>query len=106
MSWEASAREVREALDTSIPTKWKLDQTLKSGMQDVTSIPETCGILSTEHRRITELDASNLVKLLAQGELSAVQVTEAFCARAAIAHQLVRYLQRIFLASLRLTTRF
>lgn len=93
MTWQASAKEFQEALEASIPAKWKVDPALKEGLQDVTGIPETCGLLSAEDLHITGLDASTLVKMLACGEISAVRVTEAFCARAAIAHQLVRPLK-------------
>lgn len=93
MTWQASAKEFQEALESSIPAKWKVDPALKEGLQDVTGIPETCGLLSAEDLHITGLDASTLVKMLACGEISAVRVTEAFCARAAIAHQLVRPLE-------------
>ncbi|KAL1896131.1 hypothetical protein Sste5346_004873 [Sporothrix stenoceras] len=49
-----------------------------------------------EQLRITELDASALVTLLADRQLTSLQVTEAFCARAAIAHQLVNCLTVFF----------
>lgn len=90
MSWHAAAKEVRDNLDHSIPEKWKLHDSHKKGLKDVTQVPLTCGLLSEDDLRITGLDASCLVAKLAKGELSAAQVTEAFCGRAAIAHQLVR----------------
>lgn len=91
MSWHAAAKEVRDNLDHSIPEKWKLHDSQKKGLKDVTQVPLTCGLLSEDDLRITGLDASSLVAKLAKGELSATQVTEAFCGRAAIAHQLVNY---------------
>lgn len=89
MSWQAAAEDIREALDRSIPTKWKLSQKQKDSLTNVIGVPVTCGLLSDEDLRITGLDASTLVTKLAHGELSATQVTEAFCGRTAIAHQLV-----------------
>lgn len=52
--------------------------------------PAESGLLSAEELAITEQTAAVLVDKLAKGELSSVQVTTAFCKRAAIAHQLVR----------------
>lgn len=90
MSWQEAAREAREAIERAIPDKWRLQQGSAEGLKDVTQVPATCGLLSDAELRITELDASSLVKKLASGALSATQVTDAFCGRAAIAHQLVR----------------
>ena len=89
MSWETAAKDVREAIDKAIPQKWKLQGTLKIESRDVRDIPRTCGLLSSEELHITEQTATDLVKKLASGELSSSQVVEAFCARAAVAHQLV-----------------
>lgn len=51
--------------------------------------PEKSGILSADELRITTLSATDLVTYLARGELKSVDVTLAFCKRAALAHQLV-----------------
>uniref|UniRef100_A0A8H7N5D9 Amidase domain-containing protein n=1 Tax=Bionectria ochroleuca TaxID=29856 RepID=A0A8H7N5D9_BIOOC len=96
MSWEPAAREVREALESAIPPKWKLPKGFRGSSKDVTRVPLECGLLSEEEIRITELDASSLVSKLSTGKLSAAAVTEAFCGRAAIAHQLVNCLTVFF----------
>ncbi|KAL4944947.1 hypothetical protein BDV06DRAFT_232139 [Aspergillus oleicola] len=96
MTWQTAAQEIREALDSAIPAKWKLTLEDKDGLQDVTQVSENCGLLSQHELLITGLDASTLVDKLARGELSSAQVTEAFCARAAIAHQLVNCLTVFF----------
>ncbi|KAF5009274.1 hypothetical protein FDECE_4486 [Fusarium decemcellulare] len=96
MSWESSAREVREAIQKAIPDKWRLPDSKIRDLKDVTQVPTSCGLLSQEELDITCLDASNLVTKLASGELSATRVTEAFCGRAAIAHQLVNCLTVFF----------
>ncbi|CAH0051081.1 unnamed protein product [Clonostachys solani] len=96
MSWEPAAREVREALESAIPPKWKLPKGFRANSKDVTRVPLECGLLSEEEIRITELDASSLVSKLSTGKLSAAAVTEAFCGRAAIAHQLVNCLAVFF----------
>lgn len=95
--WESSAREFREAIYSAIPEKWILPSSITTSIRedtkaDVSSIPTTCGLLSDGQIQITEQTASSLVEKLASGKLSSVDVTDAFCARAAIAHQLVRVL--------------
>ncbi|KAL4791068.1 amidase [Aspergillus venezuelensis] len=96
MSWQTAAQEIRDALDSSIPPKWKLAPEHKDGLQDVRRVPEACGLLTKDQLFVTGLDASRLVEDLASGKLSSTQVTEAFCARAAIAHQLVNCLTVFF----------
>jgi amidase len=89
MSWEDAAKEVRQALDAAIPVKWKLQRDPITPGQDVSEIPRNCSLLSPEQIRITEQPATQLVGALVSGEVSSTQVVEAFCAKAAIAHQLV-----------------
>lgn len=54
-------------------------------------IPRRSNILTPRELRITEsYDVQHLLDALAAGELTALEVTVAFCKRAAIAQQLVR----------------
>lgn len=86
-SWEERAADKRNRINDSIPQEWKI-QSLP--IEDsVFDFPKKSGILSDQELAITESSASDLVKKLAQGELKAVDVTVAFCKRAALAHQLV-----------------
>ncbi|KAH8892179.1 amidase [Thozetella sp. PMI_491] len=96
MSWELAAQEFRDALDRAIPQKWKLSEDQKSTSKDVRDIPRTCGLLSAKQLEVTEQSATDLLNRIASGELSSVQVVEAFCGRAAIAHQLVNCLTTFF----------
>ena len=89
MSWEAIAKAAQAALLQSIPERWRLDLNRYRSMTDVTSVPYTCGILTDDQLKITELTAIEIVRHLETRELKAVQVLEAFAARTAIAHQLV-----------------
>lgn len=89
MSWQEAARKAQDAVNNAILPQWKLPPGCTERLKDVRSIPRICGLLSKEQIRVTELSAKELVKNLASGELSSSEVTEAFCARAAIAHQLV-----------------
>lgn len=75
----------------AIPAKWRLSSAQLKLADDanVMDAPRTCGILTNEQIAITEQTATELLSKLATGKLSSVEVTEAFCARAAVAHQLV-----------------
>ena len=89
MSWETAARSIRESINNAIRPDWLLREEHKTVTNNVIDVPKSCGLLSSEQLRITELDASILVTDLATGKITSRVVTEAFCARAAIAHQLV-----------------
>lgn len=52
--------------------------------------------LSDEEIRITELGASALAAKIRDGEWTSLQITEAFCHRATIAHQLTNCLTEVF----------
>jgi amidase len=88
MDWQAACTNAQSSVLASIPRKWILLSVDKT-TTDVTSIPRTCGLLTSEQLTITELTATALLKKLHTGELTSVEVTEAFCGRAAIAHQVV-----------------
>ena len=89
--YQKVAAKAQASVHDAIPTKWKLS-TSQLDLPDttnVTDIPRTCGILSETQLTITEQTATELLAKLTSGQISSVEVTEAFCARAAIAHQLV-----------------
>ncbi|KAJ5211857.1 acetamidase [Penicillium cinerascens] len=85
--WEERAADKRNRIDDSIPSEWKI-QNLPTD-DSVFDFPQRSGLLSGQELTITQSSATDLVKKLAQGELKAVDVTIAFCKRAALAHQLV-----------------
>ncbi|CAF1026833.1 unnamed protein product [Adineta steineri] len=96
-SWEEKARQKQTALHDLIPQEWKLSESiLNNPPKNLTIVPSQCGILSTLDLEITEIDnIEALAQQIAQGKYSAIQVTQAFCKRAAIAHQLVNCLAEI-----------
>lgn len=85
------AASAQAAVHNAIPAAWKLaPETLAlADNANVIDIPRTCGILTPAQIEITEHTLTDLVEKLATRQLTSVEVTEAFCARAAIAHQLV-----------------
>lgn len=89
--YQKVAAKAQASVHDAIPTKWKLSasQLDLAATANVTDIPRTCGILTETQLAITEQMATELLAKLASGQISSVEVTEAFCTRAAIAHQLV-----------------
>jgi amidase len=87
--WQDVAKRRREELYDVIPKDYLVSPALLKG-KIFTSLPATCGILSQRELGITSLTASSLLKLIHKGAYTAVEVTKAFCKRAAIAHQAVR----------------
>ncbi len=87
LSWEQLAEDKRSRLAKTIPDEWKI-QSLPTG-DSAFEFPKTSGLLSPEELEITESAATDLVAKLAAGQLKAVDVTLAFCKRAALAQQLV-----------------
>ncbi|KIY00802.1 uncharacterized protein Z520_03468 [Fonsecaea multimorphosa CBS 102226] len=94
--WQVVASKAQADLLNSIPPKWRLPEPVDPSVKDVRAIPRTCGLLTEKQLLITEQTASELVAQLRDGRLSSVEVTEAFCARAAIAHQCVNCLTAFF----------
>lgn len=93
-TWEEIGARKRASLLASIPTEWLVPADLlpPASQDDVTTWPETSGWFTSEEIAITNLCATELVSKLASGELTSVDVTNAFCKRASAAHQLVCYL--------------
>lgn len=98
--WQTIARPKQAQRAASIPREWRLASLPSQDQRNVLDIPRTCGILNDEELRITETyDATDLVRMLRRGELKSQVVTEAFCKRAAIAHQVVRDMHSIIIFS-------
>ncbi|CEJ56060.1 Putative Acetamidase [Penicillium brasilianum] len=85
--WEELAADKRTRINESIPEEWRIKE-LPAG-DCFFDFPAKSGLLSDQEISITESSATDLVQQLAHGDLKAVDVTIAFCKRAALAHQLV-----------------
>ena len=88
MGWEDIAADKKSRIYKSIPDEWRID--VKNQNDSVMDVPAKSGILSSTEIEITNSSAVDLVAKLASGQLNSVDVTLAFCKRAALAHQLVR----------------
>lgn len=102
MEWARKVHEKRQQRSGAIPQEWTVPDTVLSLLSSpLDSNPNSliqldivrhCDILTERELEITEdHTVEKLLEYLASGELTSVQVTTAFCKRAAIAHQLVRY---------------
>lgn len=95
-AWKTKAAEKRVAQLASIPKEWRLSAPLPKPKNTYEYL-RTSGVLTKEELNITEtIDAAILLRKMASGALSAVQVATAFCKRAAIAQQLIRCCTEMF----------
>lgn len=98
-SWEDVAQAKRQSLIDAIPERWRQpsikNSMEKAGFANVHDYLDT--ILPKEVIAITKMNLGTLQKKLAAQELTAFEVTEAFCHRAALTHQLVNCCSEIFL---------
>lgn len=88
--WKTLVAEKTQRLAGAIPKEWLASSIPPPQQPNVTVFPEHCGILSVKEREITGVpDVDFLLQKVATAEWSAVEVTTAFCKRAAVAHQAV-----------------
>uniref|UniRef100_A0A0W0FPE1 Amidase domain-containing protein n=1 Tax=Moniliophthora roreri TaxID=221103 RepID=A0A0W0FPE1_MONRR len=97
-NWEDIVAEKRAAQRASIPQAWLLepDKLPPTHVLDVNHVPTQCGLFTPLELEITASPVENLLSNLSGGKWSSVEVTTAFCKRAAVAHQLVNCLTEIF----------
>lgn len=96
--WQQIAAEKRASLAAAIPEKWRL-----SSIPSAQAQPDMTGayiqqFLTPREIEITEKDAADILSKTTTGAWTAVEVTEAFCHRAALAQQLVRLVAPVALA--------
>lgn len=94
--WKVTSAQAVQAVLDAIPSKWKLPDGYQKPEVNLQRVAYDCGILSPRQLELTDLTASELIPQLSEGRLTATEVTEAFCARAAVAHQLVNCLCDFF----------
>ncbi|SJX65791.1 related to AMD2-acetamidase [Sporisorium reilianum f. sp. reilianum] len=97
-TWQQVAETKRAQREALIPNAYKVAAASLPAVstESVVDFPRTTGILSEREIEITETDdVSALLKKLASGQYTAVEVLEAFIKRTCIAHQLVNPLTEI-----------
>lgn len=96
-NWQTLVQKKQADCLAQIPKVFRLPAEFtnisETASNNVLDIPRRSGLLSPKQLEITEkYDATALLEKIRRRELSASEVTEAFCARAAIAQQLVWFL--------------
>jgi amidase len=93
VDWKALGQQKRDSVNALIPKSWLLTSPLPSAAEqrDVTG-KYIQQFLSQKEVEITESDAVGIVEKTTSGQWRAREVAEAFCHRAALAHQMVRYM--------------
>lgn len=91
-TWHAQGEAKFQSTLNAIPPKWRLN----APTPPATDLRDFTGayiqqFLNKREIEITETDAVGIVAQTTSGQWSAVEVTEAFCHRAALAHQLVSH---------------
>lgn len=97
--WESLVRMKRADAAAKIPGPWCLPTEFtnisETAGTNVLDVPRRCGLLTAKQLEITEsYDATSLLENIHRRKLSAYEVTEAFCIRAAIAQQVVCFLMK------------
>jgi amidase len=88
--WNVAAQGHADEVNALIPQNWLIPDTIPSPYErrDVTEYIRQ--FLTAREIEITEVDAADIVAKTSSGVWKAREVAEAFCHRAALAHQLVR----------------
>lgn len=94
--WQSRAKAKREAILASIPQKWHLKSIPTVEEQKDVTGTYIQQFLSPEEVEITETDSFGIAEKVAAGAWTAVSVTEAFCHRASLAHQILNCLHETF----------
>lgn len=94
--WEIKAKAKRDAILNSIPEKWRLAKVPSAEEQKDVTGTYLHQFLDKGEIEITETDCVGIAEMVASGEWTAVAVTEAFCHRASLAHQLLNCLHETF----------
>lgn len=89
-TWQELAKAKRESILAAIPQKWRLSAIPSAEEQRDVTGKYIQQFLTEREIEITETDAVGIVSKTTTGAWKAREVAEAFCHRAALAHQLVR----------------
>lgn len=90
--WQVKAQKGKDLLHNSVPKQWLVptEQLPSVTQKNVTDFPRQSGLLTERELIITESSATELVKGMGKGGLTAEEVVVAFLKRSVLGHQLVR----------------
>lgn len=89
MRWQARAAAKRQAVLDLIPEKWRIPELPAPEIQKDVTGSYVENFLDARQIEITNADAVAIAEQIRARVWSAVEVTTAFCHRAALAHQMV-----------------
>lgn len=92
MGWETVAKAKKASLLNLIPKQWQLNRKeipSTANLRDVTEY--ICKFLHPRDLEITNSSVGKILENIRTSEWSSLDVTRAFCHRAALAHQLVSF---------------
>jgi amidase len=93
--WQSAAAEKRQSVIDLIPAHWVIPAPpLPDAQRDITG-DYIRQYLTEDEVHITESDVSTILHHIHEGKWKARDVTEAFCHRAALAHQMVCQVARL-----------
>lgn len=95
-NWKKLGKDKADSVLDLIPQEWRLEKIPSPEEQRDVAGPYMHPFLNQKEIEITETDAVGIVQKTTSGSWTAVEVTKAFCHRAAISHQLLSCLHEIF----------
>ncbi|KAJ3339600.1 vacuolar protein sorting-associated protein 45 [Gonapodya sp. JEL0774] len=87
--WEASGSSSGKLASPKMHTEWLLSPSALASAGDTGAIKIIEENLGKRERELTSMTGTELVRLMSQGHLTSLEVTRAFCHRAALAQQLL-----------------
>jgi amidase len=103
MTWERAAEAKKASLLNLIPRPWRLKPSEIPSITDLRDVTHyICQFLNPRELEITNASSIKIVENIRSLEWSSLDVTRAFCHRAAVAHQLVNNLS----INIRTSTKF
>ena len=87
--WQTVANRKRDCIMAAIPKTWHIRVPTAEEQRDVTGA-YIHQFLTSREVLLTETDVVGLMEKLSTGKWKSREVTQAFCHRACLAHQLVR----------------
>ncbi|PYH47216.1 amidase [Aspergillus saccharolyticus JOP 1030-1] len=93
LPWEIQAQKAKNILANSIPQQWLIpaDKLPPADEKNVEDFPRKSGLFSEHELAITEMSATDLVRDMGSGKLTAEEVVKAFLKRAVVGHQLLNF---------------
>ncbi|KAJ5222724.1 uncharacterized protein N7469_008964 [Penicillium citrinum] len=91
--WQVKAQKGKDLLHNSVPKQWLVptEQLPSVTQKNVTDFPRQSGLLTEREIIITESSATELVKGMGKGGLTAEEVVVAFLKRSVLGHQLLNF---------------